>query len=369
VVGFLSCTRVILLLEKEPNAESTSGSDLSEPKLHHFVPQSYLKRFANERNQVTVRSRDGSSYTSNTRNVMAVMGLYKVPQKPLTAEQTLGALEDEAKGVFDYIEESRTLPPSGSIERHTLALFMGVQLARDPDHVLKFEFVHDVLAAVGDPPIDPGTMREYLERKVLGFEPEDTEVQGACDFVNASAIQPDFPTREDAMQQRIDLMFDLAIHAAEHLKQRAWSLEAARHGELITSDRPVTIWAAPTPEDTYRGVGIHGADEIWLPIDRIRLISLRLTGPERVRTLGPGRLKQVNTHIARHCTMLIASHPDNPEVEGLPLARRRPIIRFNTGPLYLGDERAEGGILHVWKPIRDIPDDWNPRSVPGGSSA
>ncbi|MDF1595123.1 MAG: DUF4238 domain-containing protein [Acidimicrobiia bacterium] len=332
---------------------------MSEPKLHHFVPQSYLKRFANERNQVAVRSRDGSTFLSNTRNVMAVIGLYKVPQQPLTAEQTLGALEEDAKEVLDRIDEERTLPPSGSGERDTLALYMGVQLARDPDHVLSFEFTHDVIEAIGDPPIDPESMRDYLERNVLGFEPHETEVQGACDFVNASAMQPDFPTREDTAQLRIDLMFNLGLQVAEHLKQRAWSLEAARHGELITSDRPVTIWALPSPEDTYRGVGIYDADEIWLPLDRTRLISLRLIGPERVRTMGPRRLKNVNEHIARHCTSLIAFHPENVEGKHLPLARRRPIIRFNTGPLYSGTERTDGEVLHVWKPIRDIPDEWS----------
>lgn len=107
-----------------------------------------------------------------------MIGLYRVPRQPLTAEQTLGALEEDAKAVLDRIACERALPQSGSGDRDTLALYMGVQLARDPDHVLRFEFAHDVIAAIGHPPIDHWAMREYLEQRVLGFEPHEDRSPG-----------------------------------------------------------------------------------------------------------------------------------------------------------------------------------------------
>lgn len=89
----------------------------------------------------------------------------------------MGGLEEKAKAVLDYIDEERNLPPSGTDERDTLALYMGLQLARDPDHVLRFEFAHDAIEAIGHLPIDRDSMKDYLTEQVLGFEPHDTELQ------------------------------------------------------------------------------------------------------------------------------------------------------------------------------------------------
>ncbi len=59
---------------------------MSEPKLHHFVPQFYLAQFANESKHVQVRTRAGHVHVTSISNVMAQTGFYKLPGKLRSAE-------------------------------------------------------------------------------------------------------------------------------------------------------------------------------------------------------------------------------------------------------------------------------------------
>lgn len=333
---------------------------MSDPKLHHFVPRFYLRRFADDSEQILVRTRDGGSFTTSTRNVMARTGLYSVPNKPLTAERILGDFESSASAALEEICSLGRLPATGTEGRTALTLLMSLQLARSPDSAEFIDFAHDAIDAIGEVPVSEDGMRLYLEREVLGFVPQHLEVQAACDLVNYQARQPDFPDRAAATELRMQLMFDLSLKSlAPHISARAWSLEASRTAEFITSDRPATLWHPPSDKDWYQGVGITDAEEIWFPIDPTRMLVLRRFGPERIRRVGPERVQFVNEHMARHCSKLIAAHPLNKDAPGLRLARRRPVMRFFTGPLYVdGSPQPKGDVLHFWKPIRDIPDDW-----------
>lgn len=332
---------------------------MSEPKIHHFVPRFYLRRFANAKDQVAVRARDGGAFTTSTRNVMARMGLYRVPRKKLTAEFTLGGLEDQSKAVVDQICSQGDLPWPGSDGRRCLALFMALQLNRSPDTALRLEFARDVVEEFGSTSVSEDEMRRYLRDHVLGFPPRQPEVSAACDFVNFAASRTDFPDRDALAELRIQLMFDLSVkHVAPHLEARLWSLEVSRREDLITSDRPVTLWQPESGEDRYRGVGLMDALEVWFPLDPTRMLVLRKSGPERIRHIGPERVTLVNQHIARHCTNRIVFHPTTERAGLIPLAHRRPTMRFWEGPVFDGQSGAPlpGEVIHFWSPLRDIPD-------------
>ncbi|MEM9464268.1 MAG: iron chelate uptake ABC transporter family permease subunit [Actinomycetota bacterium] len=185
------------------------------------------------------------------------------------------------------------------------------------------------------------------------------QVGAACDLVNYQHRLDPTPTPNGTQAFSIDLMFRQSLgHIAPSLEARTWSLEASKEPSLITSDRPVTLWSPVRSEYQYQGVGIADAEEIWFPVDPSRMLVLRRGGPERVRRIGPDRLIRVNEHIARHCTDQVVAHPSAAGlIAGLPLARRRPTVRFWRGPAV--DESGEDlgtEILHVWRPLRDIPD-------------
>lgn len=338
---------------------------MSEPKLHHFVPKFHLRRFANELEQVCVRSRDGKRFTTSIRNVAAVSGLYRVPGQRPTAEYSLGDFEGEAAKAIEQLLSSGSLPRSGSSEHQAIALLMALQLSRSPDDAKRIEFALDVADTVDERPVSMRSMRAYLQEWVLGFEPADPEVRSACDWVNYLLDQPDMMTRDEAATFRLQTMFDRALRIiAPHLQERMWSLEVSREVELITSDRPVTLWHPPSHEDRFRGIGVVQAAEIWFPLDPTRMLVLRPSGVGRTKRIGPERVMTVNAHMARHCTERLMYRPGHKLADQLSLSTRRPTIRFWEAPAFNGatGQPLPGEVMHIWFPIRDVPDDGTERS-------
>lgn len=347
----------VLATEEKPRVESQrAGTErhayrhrVADPKLHHFVPQFYLRRFASDSERVAVRHRTRGTHVSSVENTAARNGFYKVPTRPLTAEYTLGDFEAATGAAFDALCSGK-LPASGTAERDALGLFMGLQLNRTPDSMAILRFVYGALQDLGPGPISEASMGKHLTR-LYGFEPEAPEVGAACDFANAAL--GDSRTDAEIREHQLELMFKMGLQTAPFLQARSWSLEAPKDEVLITSDRPVVLWNPERPEDEYMGVGLLEAEEVWLVVDPARMLVLRRQGPERIKRMGPERVSFVNHHIARHCAEEIISHPDaEAELAELPLSRVRPVLRFWRGPLVSSTDGAE--ILQAWVPIRDI---------------
>jgi hypothetical protein len=75
------------------------------------------------------------------------------------------------------------------------------------------------------------------------------------------------------------------------------------------------------------------------------------------RPIEPNRVRACNADIASACHRFIVGHPNRPRsIQEIPLAPKRPVLRFNTGHLY--QEQADGSIvyrgevLHTWVPRR-----------------
>ena len=328
---------------------------MSEPKVHHFVPRLYLRGFANTKDQVAVRDRKGRAYITSTRNVMARSGLYRVPGQSSNAESALGRIESETVGP---LRELRTgsLPSRGSPNRSAIARFMAIQTLRDIDDNPLFGMVRALRKRFECFPVSRQDTRRFLAES-YGFEPSSPEVNTAWEMANFLGTG----SLDEAQMKTIELdaMFDVSQRAAPILENLVWSLAASKREDFITSDRPVVLWRPPRPQDNYRGVGLQGAKEVWLPVDRRRILILTKRGRDRVRRIRPGRVDSINQHIARHCRMAIVSHPSMAtKMDGLHLAERRPTWRFNQGPAFdrVTGAKVSDEIWHIWRPIRDIPD-------------
>ena len=274
---------------------------------------------------------------------------------PLTAEYTLSDIESMASSVLQKLRNG-ILPSSTSTERKALILFMGVQLTRNTDAFLLSDFVLQITKRFGSHVVDIDDMRSYLN-ELYGFEPSENEIRAARDVAYVLGAGPGSIDEMKAIE--LGIMFESLKTIPSILEARAWSLESSKKESLITSDRPIILWNPPSPRDEYQGAGVVDVEEIWFPIDRRRILTLRRAGPEKVRRIGPERVAFVNQHIARHCTERIVSHPSISDLlDGIQLARRRPTLRFGMGPGFDSDtgQQLAGKILHCWRPIRDIPD-------------
>jgi hypothetical protein len=109
---------------------------MSEPRRHHLVPQSYLRRFADERHQVRAVSRNdlGRSFVTSILNAPVERDFYALETDEgwsQELEKQLGHFEGLAADAVSRILEG-WFPPSAD-DRELVAAFVALQFLRGSD--------------------------------------------------------------------------------------------------------------------------------------------------------------------------------------------------------------------------------------------
>ncbi len=331
---------------------------MSKPKRHHFVPRAYLDRFGRN-SRLLVRRRDGTDpFVVNATKIAVECGLYEIETqdgaKSVDVERMLAEVDTRAIDAIRNIDTTETLPERYSEDREVLATFIALQMTRTPEQRERIFFPLHVSEFAEGRELTRPLVAEYLEKVHLGFKPSSSEAQAALEFAEYVMRTPDLLSREFAIQATLRTVPQLGAR----IENKAWTLEIARKPRLITADTPVVVWRTPTGRDQYEGVGVDSAEEIRFPIDIQKQIVLLPEGEqEETVTIEPARVRSCNADVAAGCHHFVLGHPDRPRVlEQVPLARKRPVMRFNTGPLYEecpdGNMVHKGEVLHTWVPRR-----------------
>lgn len=330
---------------------------MPDQKRHHFVPEFYLLRFADQNERVFVRRRDGGHFVTNIDNVAAESGFYDVVlpdgEKSKEVEDLLNQVEGDAAEVLRGIDSSGAAPSSGSEERVGLSYYLGLQMTRTREHRERTQFPLTVAAFLSGRDLTRDLMHEFLSQIHLGFTPNDGEVQGALDYTSYLLKDPDALTKE----RSLELMFDTAKAVAPILASLNWSVEHDRKGHLLTSDTPLVIWTVPSPKDAYMGTGVVDADEIRFPLDPAKQLIMTKHDRSPSRRISPERSAACNQDMALGChNFVVASPAREIRTAQLDLPERRPVLRFNTGPLIRqqpdGSTTRDGEVMHMWVPRR-----------------
>jgi Protein of unknown function (DUF4238) len=326
--------------------------NVSTPRRHHFVQRAYLDRFA-DGGQVFVRRRDRRTFQTSTGNVAVETGLYDISdetgERSTLVEERLSLIEGPAMAAMSRLDESGLPPQVGTADREALCRYLGLQSTRTPETRERIFFSRRVADYASGRQITRELIAEYLEMVHLGFRPEASEISAAFDFVTVNLQAPETLTPEFA----IGMMLELTRQIAPVLDGMWWTVESDRKARLITSDAPLIVWRKSSPRDEYEGVGIATAEELRFPLDPGK--QLVLTPGKRTPTarIDSERAHEVNADVASACHRFVVSHPRNAgAAKALVLSANRPVIRFNSGPLYVDGERQEGEVLHTWVPRR-----------------
>ena len=325
------------------------------PKLHHHVPQFYLERFASA-GEVTVRRRDGGAFTTGPPVVAAETGFYDIPDGlggvSKEIENGLADIEGMTASVFRGIDATGQPPGERDPDSATLALFIGLQIARTTKHREQVLFPQRVLEWASGRKATPALVGEYLETQYLGFKPGAGEVDGAFTLVRVAGDEPATLTQEFAVHMMLTSAFDIS----NRLLGFHWSIEVDPRREFITSDTPVVLWRKPSRQDEYMGFGIENATEVRFPLDpgKQLVLSRRLRKP--LLSVAVHRVRRCNDDMTGACHRFIVGSPANSrEVDEQRLDRWRPVLRFNVAPAMEmgadGGVRPMGGdIVHMWTP-------------------
>lgn len=246
-----------------------------DPRRHHFIPRSYLQRFADDNDQLAVlRLNDTEGYNvAGTTNIAVMTDLYTVVDadigETVMVEKLLAHIDGKAKSAIDRLIFGMFFPPSPA-DRMSMAQWLGMLYVRDPysrrlnealaDHTFKLD-----LSLVRN----EADARARL-RKNMGREPTDAEV---AEILEAARDLDSFEVTPH-QNQLVQFMLNTGSFIGMHLLARNYSVVRFARPGLVLSDRPIVLYQQPKNRRPLMGVGIATADEIWLPLDRRNLLIL-----------------------------------------------------------------------------------------------
>lgn len=338
-----------------PPAVRETG-DVTAPKRHHYVPRLYLERFSDD-GLLFVRWRDGKAFSTGAANIAVETGFYDLERvdgsTSKLVEYVLSDVEGLSAEVLRRIDERGEAPEPGSSDREMLSMFLALQHTRTPEQRERVMFPERLASFLGNRELTRDLVAEFLEVEHLRFRPKDSEIQAAFDFASVALRQAGSPTAEFSM----DLMFRSVEQLAPVIDTLNWTVEHDRKARFVTSDAPLVIWRAPSRRDAFEGVGIANADEVRYSLDTTKqLVLTKKKRPAAVR-ITSDRVVRCNQDVLAACHRFVVAHPRlERQVMAPDLTPHRPVLRFNTGPLYErqpdGTNAYKGEALHTWVPRR-----------------
>lgn len=307
---------------------------MTDPIKHHYVPQFYLRHFANNRDQVRVveRTTPGKAYTCPVRDVASERFFYKLETgsgASLELEKTLSEIESASRAALDELI-GQPFPPSAET-RELIGFFVGLQWLRGRDQRDTYNHLADQFAKLILINQSKSSLRKHF-RDAAGREPTDAEIEQLLKKLSATETYKVTPHQNEPIQQMLKMAPGLGRIAAG----RVWQILRFSEPCLITSDSPVVAWTNPKHlGGPYSRGGFGMCDEIRFPLDMRHALIIAAEAPagEIVRDGSLEQAKAFNYSIAANSYRRIFHHPDMSPLEGMSLP---PVIesRFELdGPI------------------------------------
>lgn len=222
----------------------------ANPKMHHFVPRSYLARFSDKEGFLHIFDRSSGLFRrQRPKEVMKINSYYRQDWAPPDIdpnifEKTLGEwLEPAAKDSID-----RLIHIPANLTDHDMAIllnYVGLQRVRVPRQA--------------------ETAMELMREVILGLEPQET----------VKAIQ----AGEVVLTIKDSVFFDYMRMSIGKLNawfgQMEWEVFEAESGAaFVTTDSPVSFYNAKAPPPAEPGLGLTGT-MVFFPLNSRYVLLMR----------------------------------------------------------------------------------------------
>jgi hypothetical protein len=301
-------------------------------KLHHYVPQGYLRGFATDNERITAvpLDRTRKPFTTLVKNVAAQTHFHTVPnhEEPDGFEKILASVEGHAVAIIRRIQGGEF--PLPEADRNALSYYLALQAVRGPDTRRSIERLQAKMVRLE---VGAGGRKNVTRwiKENLGFDPTEDQAQRIWD----EATQPGGPPITIATIDHITHMVETAERLTKYLATRPWNLVRFNRRSLITCDAPVSLIRDGNDDDPWSGVGFATAWGISVPLTRKLglLMSDAMIMIERLEPDDPkiqqiraavvqGKVDRVevgttamellfNEHTAENASEYIYRHPDD----------------------------------------------------------
>lgn len=302
----------------------------SVAKLHHYVPQGYLRGFANEKERITVVPLDGrASYTPSVKNVAAQTHFHTLHghYEPDEFEKLLSGIEGEALNIIRRLEGGEL--PLPERDRWTFSFYIALQASRGPDTRKTIEHLHAKTARVEVGAGGRRNVKRWIKDN-MGFDASDEQANRIWD----EATQPGGPPISFPNHIHIQHMVDTSEQLTPYIATRPWTLVRFAQRSLITSDAPISL-VRNFEDEPWQGVGFGTAWAVAFPLTR--KLGLLMSDPmaivkglsaddpqvqeiraavlqgaaDRAQGGSTAMERLFNEHTAKHAREYVYRHPDD----------------------------------------------------------
>lgn len=237
-------------------------------RLHHYVPQFYLKRFADQTGKVSVYDRTDSRVFSTLPTVIAAENnFYQLPEEtglpPTYFEDMLAIQEGEAATAI-----GRTVLSGRAAQEDRLTLAMHLAL-----QVLRTRHTRDVTLEMSR---WSGTLLAQIElrRRIEGGEfpqlAQREEAERALRLLEEGKLYVE-PMEIAATGIALKSFPDIVARLMDRWN---WIVVVLPRARFLSSDRPIAYLGEPEPGRPGTNVGVANALEIWFPMDAEHALAL-----------------------------------------------------------------------------------------------
>ena len=286
-----------------------------DPRRHHYIPQFFLRRFAEGDQLVLMRLDDPENRViSNVANLAVWKDMYTIVADDIgeTAgvERLLSIIDGGAVEPLKRLSYGVLFPPH-LYDRAWLSLWILLLHVRGP----KVRRVHEAL-------LDYSSKLFAFIRSQDYPDTTPSEARALLNDLQYVGHQNEYV--------RLMLMM-CQPEAARLLDQRTWILLKFSSAGLILPDSPVILTGA----SRSTSVGIGNADEILLPLDRRTVLCLsndQSIGDRILRDPSHITIEELNEEFCQHATSEIYCHPDDVKRLKrlrLPTPGSEPLLHLN----------------------------------------
>ena len=220
---------------------------MSEPKRHHYLPQSYLGNFSNDGGVWVYNDKDKTIKKIPKHNVAVISHFYTRENedgtKDYELEKKLSVIECEASNIIKKLISKEQISLE---EKGKLALYIALLQHRTPYAINRLhQFIDPVLEWVYGLQKQNGVYDKFIE------EYEQTHsmpIEIQKELLENSEIQL-------TKSGEWGLLFDTAIHIAKLYSQMDWHFIYTTKSKFITSDNPL-IYYEPKFDTGVYGYGV-----------------------------------------------------------------------------------------------------------------
>jgi hypothetical protein len=281
------------------------GSSRHAPKLHHYLPQAFLKRFADEHGQVWVLDRQRAEIRPQPVEVTAAeRELYTIDADDGTKDRGLEhwfaeMVDGPSVTVLQGLHDGEDLKET---DRRTLSLFAAGMFLRTPAFRETTRQMSDQMAdwlrQMGVQPAGGESVPESLS------EPGAVRTEDLLGFLEHAK-------GKDGRYQNefVELVGSFLAPLSELLLRMNWVIGYAPQAKsFVASDRPV-VQSRPHGHNPLYGVGITtpGSEKV-VPLSARMALLIRDTRPKPTVECGvidADRLRAVNEALVRQCERFV----------------------------------------------------------------